>query len=68
MGEQRWSSLEGPVSSLKVGQDGVLMVHRASPRAVLCTFSCSPVLVPGVTGLSVLCHVACNCSNSELMK
>lgn len=56
-GEQRWSSLEGPTSllegptsSLKVGQDGAVMVHMAPLRAVLRALPCSPDLVPVLLG------------------
>lgn len=44
-------SLEGPASSLKVGQDGAPMVHMASPRAVFCLLPCLCNLIP----LSRLC-------------
>lgn len=46
MGEQGWSSLEGPTYSLKVGQDGALIVRTASLRAVLHVLPCLPDLVP----------------------
>lgn len=45
MEEQGWSFLEGLTSSLKVGQDGALMVHTASLRTMLRALPCWPDLI-----------------------